>query len=56
VEIRGYKSSFTYKITQSGLISFSCVADLFAKDDLTIANCEVRLTDPPWARTASSWP
>lgn len=43
---RGYKSSFTYKITQSGLdYPFSCVADLFAKDDLTIANCEGVFTD-----------
>lgn len=38
---RGYKSSFTYKITQSGLdYPFSLAADLFAADDLTIANCE----------------
>ena len=42
----GYKSSFTYKITQSGLdYPFSLVADLFAADDLTIANCEGVLTD-----------
>ena len=42
----GYGSSFTYKITQSGLdYPFSCVADLFAVDDLTIANCEGVLTD-----------
>ena len=42
----GYKSSFTYKITQSGLdYPFSLVVDLFAADDLTIANCEGVLTD-----------
>ena len=38
---RGYKSSFTYKTTQNGLdYPFSLAADLFAADDLTIANCE----------------
>ena len=38
---RGYKSSFTYKTKQNGLdYPFSLAADLFAADDLTIANCE----------------
>ena len=38
---RGYKSGFTYKISQAGLdYPFSLAADLFAQDDLTIANCE----------------
>ncbi len=42
----GYGSSFTYKISQAGLdYPFSLVADLFAADDLTIANCEGVLTD-----------
>lgn len=46
----GYKSSFTYKIKQSGLdYPFSLAAELFAADDLTLANCEGVLTDrnPP---------
>jgi len=43
---RGYKSSFTYKITEAGLdYPFSLVADMFAADDLTVANCEGVLTD-----------
>ena len=43
---RGYKSSFTYKITQAGLdYPFSLVADMFAADDLTVANREGVLTD-----------
>lgn len=43
---RGYKSSFTYKIGEKGLdYPFSLAADLFAADDLTIANCEGVLTD-----------
>lgn len=38
---RGYRSSFTYKVTQAGLeYPFSLAAELFAQDDLTIANCE----------------
>jgi len=38
---RGYKSSFTYKIIQSGLdYPFSLAAELFKNDDLTVANCE----------------
>lgn len=38
---RGYKSSYTYKIGQSGLdYPFSLAADLFKNDDLTVANCE----------------
>lgn len=43
---RGYKSSFTYKISEMGLdYPFSLAAELFARDDLTIANCEGVLTD-----------
>ncbi len=43
---RGYKSSFTYKITEAGLdYPFSLVADMFAADDLTVANCEGVLTN-----------
>ncbi len=46
VRHRGYTSAYTYKITQAGLdYPFSLVADLFAADDLTIANCEGSLTD-----------
>lgn len=42
---RGYKSGYVYKITQAGLdYPFSNVAELFAADDLTIANCECALT------------
>lgn len=42
---RGYKNSFTAKISAAGLdYPFSLVADLFAQDDLTIANCEGVLT------------
>lgn len=42
---RNYKSGYVSKITQSGLdYPFSAVADLFAADDLTIANCECALT------------
>ena len=38
---RGYRSGYTYKIGQSGLdYPFSLCADLFAADDLTVANCE----------------
>ena len=38
---RGYKSSFTYKITEKGLhYPFELAAHLFAADDLTLANCE----------------
>ena len=36
-----YKSAYIYKITQSGLdYPFSLFADMFGKDDLTLANCE----------------
>lgn len=43
---RGYQSSFTYKVKQNGMdYPFSLAADLFAADDLTIANCEGVLTD-----------
>ena len=42
----GYKSSYTYKIREAGLdYPFSLVADMFARDDLTVANCEVTLSD-----------
>lgn len=38
---KDYKGSFISKITASGLdYPFSLVADLFAADDLTLANCE----------------
>lgn len=40
-QYKGYKSSFTYKITQKGMqYPFELAADLFAQDDLTLANCE----------------
>ena len=43
---RGYQSGFVYKITQAGLdYPFGYVADLFAADDLTLANCEVCFTN-----------
>ena len=38
---QNYKSSYITKITQSGLdYPFSLFADMFGKDDLTLANCE----------------
>lgn len=38
---RGYEGSYCTKISKSGLdYPFSAVADIFAADDLTIANCE----------------
>lgn len=38
---RGYESGYCYKITQAGLdYPFSLFAELFAQDDLTVANCE----------------
>lgn len=43
---RGYKSCYTNFITKKGLdYPFSLAADLFAADDLTLANCEVVLTN-----------
>ena len=61
---RGYASSYTSVIGKLGMdYPFSAVADLFAEDDLTIANCEVVFTtrkpkkkamalcaDPSWAQ------
>lgn len=42
---RGYQSGYTYKVGQTGLAyPFSLAADLFAADDLTIANCEGNFT------------
>lgn len=42
---RGYKSSYTTKIGELGMdYPFSLAADLFAADDVTVANCEVNLT------------
>lgn len=42
---RGYQSGFCYKISQRGLdYPFSLAADLFAADDLTLANCEGAFT------------
>lgn len=42
---RGYEGGYCAKISKSGLdYPFSAVADLFAADDLTIANCEGCLT------------
>ena len=44
--IRGYGSTFTYKVSRWGMDwPFSNVRDMFEADDLTIANCEVVLTD-----------
>ena len=41
----GYQSSFTGKIGELGMdYPFSLVADMFAKDDLTVANCEGTLS------------
>jgi len=46
VQHQGYQSGYTYKISQAGLdYPFSLVADMFAKDDLTVANCEGCLTN-----------
>ena len=43
---RGYTSGYVYQISQRGLdYPFSLVADLFAQDDLTIANCEGVLSE-----------
>ena len=45
-QLYGYKSGYVYKIGQSGLdYPFSLVADLFAADDLTVANCECSFTE-----------
>ena len=42
----GYRSNYVYKIGEAGLdYPFSLVADLFAADDLTVANCECSFTD-----------
>ena len=46
VRYTGYKSSYTYKIGEAGLdYPFSNVAELFANDDLTLANCEGTLSE-----------
>lgn len=44
---RGYKSGYVYRIVNElGMdYPFSASADLFAQDDLTIANCECALTN-----------
>ena len=43
---RGYKSAYVYRIGELGMdYPFSGAADLFAADDLTIANCEGALTN-----------
>ena len=46
VQMLGYKSNYVYKIGQAGMdYPFSLVADMFAKDDLTVANCEGTLSE-----------
>ena len=41
VQHLGYKSGYTSKISAAGLdYPFSLAADMFARDDLTVANCE----------------
>lgn len=43
---RNYKAGYIKKIEAAGLdYPFSLVADMFGKDDLTLANCEGALTD-----------
>lgn len=43
---RGYKSSYCYKVREAGMdYPFSLAADLFAEDDLTVANCEGSFTN-----------
>ncbi len=45
---RGYRSGYTYKINKAGLdYPFSLCADLFAVEDLTVANGEVCFTTKP---------
>ena len=45
-QLYGYKSGYVYKIGQAGFdYPFSLVADMFAKDDLTLANCECSFTE-----------
>lgn len=46
VQHLGYKNGYTYRISQAGMdYPFSLVADQFAADDLTVANCEGVLSD-----------
>ncbi len=46
VQNLGYRSGFVYKIGEAGLdYPFSLAADLFARDDLTVANCECTFSD-----------
>ena len=46
VRHQGYRSGYTYKVSQVGLdYPFSLVADMFARDDLTVANCEGTLSN-----------
>ena len=45
-KMRGYTSGYTYQIRKKGFdYPFSLVADMFAADDLTIANCEGVLSE-----------
>ena len=46
VQHQGYKNGYTARIREAGMdYPFSLAADLFAKDDLTVANCEGNLTN-----------
>ena len=46
VRHQGYRSGYTYKVGQAGMdYPFSLVADMFAEDDLTVANCEGTLSN-----------
>ncbi|MBQ9252435.1 MAG: CapA family protein [Clostridia bacterium] len=46
VQNLGYRSGYVYKIGEAGFdYPFSLVADMFAQDDLTVANCEGTFSD-----------
>ena len=46
VQHLGYKSGLVYKVGEAGMdYPFSLVAEMFAHDDLTVANCECTFSD-----------
>lgn len=53
----GNKSGYTYKIRKAGFdYPFSLVADMFAADDLTVANCETTFTTTKSPRNGIYFP
>ena len=53
----GHKSGYVYKIKKAGFdYPFSLVADLFAEDDLTVANCECTFADYNKPRSGVMFP